>query len=146
MEKSTKSTTCKRWAGVALALMLASAGPVWAQWKWKDSSGKVQYSDRPPPASVPDRDILQRPSGPRSIAPPPAEAPPAPAAAASALGVDKDLEARRRQEEQEREAKARAEKERMAQVRAENGSMSFRVESNTVTGASPARTGWPAGA
>ncbi|WP_155754182.1 acyltransferase family protein, partial [Burkholderia vietnamiensis] len=26
------------------------------------------------------------------------------------------------------------------------GSMSFRVESNTVTGASPARTGWPAGA
>ncbi|MCX7659106.1 DUF4124 domain-containing protein [Caldimonas sp.] len=120
MEKSTKSTTCKRWAGVALALMLASAGPVWAQWKWKDSSGKVQYSDRPPPASVPDRDILQRPSGPRSIAPPPAEAAPAPAAAASALGVDKDLEARRRQEEQEREAKARAEKERMAQVRAEN--------------------------
>lgn len=27
-----------------------------------------------------------------------------------------------------------------------SGSMSFRVESNTVTGASPARTGWPAGA
>jgi len=26
------------------------------------------------------------------------------------------------------------------------GSMSFRVESNTVTGASPARTDWPAGA
>jgi hypothetical protein len=26
------------------------------------------------------------------------------------------------------------------------GSMSFRVESNAVTGASPARTGWPAGA
>jgi len=25
------------------------------------------------------------------------------------------------------------------------GSMSFRVESNTVTGASPARMGWPAG-
>ncbi|WP_230948844.1 hypothetical protein, partial [Burkholderia vietnamiensis] len=28
----------------------------------------------------------------------------------------------------------------------QEGSMSFRVESNTVTGASPARTGWPAGA
>nr|WP_254224454.1 DUF1120 domain-containing protein [Burkholderia multivorans] len=27
-----------------------------------------------------------------------------------------------------------------------HGSMSFRVESNTVTGASPARTDWPAGA
>jgi hypothetical protein len=28
----------------------------------------------------------------------------------------------------------------------DRGSMSFRVESNTVTGASPARTDWPAGA
>ncbi|MBF6768683.1 efflux RND transporter permease subunit, partial [Acinetobacter baumannii] len=28
----------------------------------------------------------------------------------------------------------------------QEGSMSFRVESNTVTGASPARTDWPAGA
>ncbi|MFN4266894.1 MAG: hypothetical protein ACK4F8_14235, partial [Aquabacterium sp.] len=30
-------------------------------------------------------------------------------------------------------------------VEVNKGSMSFRVESNTVTGASPARTGWPAG-
>ncbi|WP_155754226.1 tyrosine-type recombinase/integrase, partial [Burkholderia vietnamiensis] len=35
----------------------------------------------------------------------------------------------------------------MARVKPQQlGSMSFRVESNTVTGASPARTGWPAGA
>lgn len=109
-------------AGCALALGLASALPAAAQWKWKDGAGKVQYSDRPPPASVPERDILQRPSNVRSFAPAPVVASPASpvAAAASAPGVDKELEARRRQEEQAREAKARAEKERVAQVRAEN--------------------------
>lgn len=115
------STSFVLWAGLALTLGLASALPAAAQWKWKDSAGKVQYSDRPPPASVPERDILQRPSNARSIAPPPAaDAAPATATAASPAGVDKDLEARRRQEEQDREAKARAEKERIAQVRAEN--------------------------
>lgn len=115
------STSFVLWVGLAVALGLASALPASAQWKWKDSAGKVQYSDRPPPASVPERDILQRPSNARSITPPPAEAAPATAApAAPPAGVDKDLEARRRQEEQDREAKARAEKERMAQVRAEN--------------------------
>ncbi|MFN3417462.1 MAG: DUF4124 domain-containing protein [Caldimonas sp.] len=114
------STSFMRWAGLALALGLASALPATAQWKWKDSAGKVQYSDRPPPASVPERDILQRPSNARSIAPPPVDTAPAAAPAAPPAGVDKDLEARRRQEEQDREAKARTEKERIAQVRADN--------------------------
>ena len=38
------------------------------------------------------------------------------------------------------------ERRRETNDRQREGSMPFRVESNTVTGASPARTGWPAGA
>lgn len=34
-------------------------------WKWRDASGRLQFSDRPPPQSVPDKDILQRPTGAR---------------------------------------------------------------------------------
>jgi hypothetical protein len=119
MKNSTSRTLL---ACLGLALGLASALPAAAQWKWKDGAGKVQYSDRPPPASVPERDILQRPSNVRSFAPAPAADTPASpaAAAASAPGVDKDLEARRRAEEQARQAKEKAEKDKVAQVRAEN--------------------------
>lgn len=112
-------------ASTALALGLGASLPAAAQWKWKDGTGKVQYSDRPPPATVPEKDILQRPAGARLSAPPPAPAaseaaaaplnatPPAPA-------VDKELEARRKKEEQEQEAKRKAEEERIAKQRAEN--------------------------
>lgn len=31
-------------------------------WKWKDAQGRIQFSDRPPPAGIPDRDILARPT------------------------------------------------------------------------------------
>lgn len=118
MKNSTSRTLL---ACLGLALGLASALPAAAQWKWKDSAGKVQYSDRPPPSTVPERDILQRPSNVRSFAPAPVTEPPAsPAAAASAPGVDKDLEARRRAEEQARQAKEKAEKDKVAQARAEN--------------------------
>ncbi|MGE0073021.1 MAG: DUF4124 domain-containing protein [Thiomonas sp.] len=39
--------------------------PQWAlavQWKWRDAQGVMHYSDQPPPASIPPRDILQRPA------------------------------------------------------------------------------------
>ena len=47
---------------VALVCCSVLIGPVAAQWKWRDAGGRIQYSDRPPFASVPDRDILQRPA------------------------------------------------------------------------------------
>lgn len=34
-----------------------------AQWKWVDSGGVTHYSDKPPPASVPDQNILSAPAG-----------------------------------------------------------------------------------
>ena len=112
------------------ALLLASAA-VQAQWKWRDASGSIQFSDRPPPANVPDRDILQRPAAPppRSSATPASAAAaktapgPGPAAAAArpaSSPLDRQVEARRKAEEQERAAKAKAEEERQAALRADN--------------------------
>lgn len=110
-------------ASMTVALGLGASLPAAAQWKWKDGTGKVQYSDRPPPATVPEKDILQRPAGARLVAPQPAPATPEATDAAlkpSAPTVDKELEARRKKEEQEQEAKRKAEEERIAKLRAEN--------------------------
>ncbi|MBB3193884.1 DUF4124 domain-containing protein [Roseateles terrae] len=43
-------------------VLLSLAPAVQAQWKWRDAEGRVQYSDRPPPAHVAEKDILARPS------------------------------------------------------------------------------------
>jgi len=104
--------------GATLAL------PAAAQWKWRDRTGQIQYSDLPPPAGVSDQDILQRPSA-RVLA-----APAAPASAASGVagapgaaapkGVDPELEARRRKAEQEQAARQKADDERAGATRAEN--------------------------
>lgn len=55
----------RRIAGLVLCLVVGAlaALPAYAQWKWKDAAGNVQYSDRPPPPGIPDKDILQRPPG-----------------------------------------------------------------------------------
>lgn len=110
------------WLATVMALALAM--PAAAQWKWRDATGRTQYSDLPPPPSVADKDILQRPA-----AHPPAPAPAAaaqPASAASAIaaaasvpkGVDPELEARRRKAEQEAQAKAKAEADKQAAAQA----------------------------
>ncbi len=102
-----------------------------AQWKWRDAGGRINISDTPPPRSVPDQDILQRPAAPPSRTPAatsPAGEPPAAEAAEGAasapaepkLGVDPELEARRRAQEQEQQARQRQEEQRLALQRAEN--------------------------
>ena len=94
-------------AAVALACLLAL--PAHAQWKWRDASGRVTVSDRPPPRDVAEKDILQRPAAPRpavSVNAASAAASAASATAAASAPVDKELEARRRAAEQERLAKA----------------------------------------
>jgi hypothetical protein len=73
-----------------LVLALSASGLAQAQWKWRDAKGQVQYSDRAPPASVPDKDVLQRPPGQRGavvLLPMGAANPIAGAAAASAAAV-----------------------------------------------------------
>ena len=106
---------------VVVALLAAAITlPAQAQWKWRDKSGQMQYSDMPPPNGTPDADILQRP------------APSAPrAAAASASGAasapllvpktgDPELEARRKKAEQDDAARKKAEDERLAMAKVDN--------------------------
>ncbi|MDM4765761.1 DUF4124 domain-containing protein [Pelomonas sp. SE-A7] len=112
---------------LCLLLLLALAGGVQAQsqWKWRDSGGNIQYSDRPPPPGTPEKDILQKPpQRPQFVtvrpigASAPAETASAPAAPASRPDAQQQ---RQRQQDQEQAAAKQKEAERkQAEVRAEN--------------------------
>lgn len=116
-------------------LGLSLAGSVAAQWKWRDAQGQVQYSDRPPPQSVPARDILGKPPGSdtltvremgsaRSVVTPASAASAPEGAAASKAPADvraaqNQAAARQRQAEAD-EAKRKADEEKFAKQRADN--------------------------
>jgi hypothetical protein len=100
--------------GVTMAL------PAAAQWKWRDKSGQIQYSDLPPPAGTPDQDILLRPTQIQQRRPVVAAPASAASAASAARGVDPELDARRKKAEQEQAAKQKAEEEKYAAARADN--------------------------
>lgn len=115
---------------LATAIALGSfGGPLLAQWKWRDASGRTNVSDLPPPREVADKDILQRPSS-GVLAARRAPEPAATAASAAASAAepaargDSELEARRRKLEQEQLAQRKQEKAevdaRAAAARAEN--------------------------
>lgn len=65
---------------LALMLILASTSS-WAQWSWRDANGSIQYSDTPPPPSIPADRILKKPGLSSAI-----PAAPAPAASPAASG------------------------------------------------------------
>lgn len=114
---------------VAIAASMVAL-PSEAQWKWKDKSGHVQYSDLPPPAGTSDSDILARPSAtarrtaPSNTATTPlvgaTSAPGAAAASAPRNTADAELEAKRKKAEADAAAKAKADQERVAALRADN--------------------------
>jgi hypothetical protein len=91
-------TTVRTLIAVLTLSLLTGAACAQSIWKWKDKDGRIQISDRAPPISVPEKDILSRPAG--TAAPiantsstnDGADAPPA----AVASGVDTALEAQRR--------------------------------------------------
>jgi hypothetical protein len=112
-----------------LALGLAASAQ--AQWKWRDKGGQMHVSDLPPPHTVPDKDILQRPRAARlavqaaSAASVPASGAAAPgsAAPASAAGDNKlaaEVEARRVKAQEEEKARRKAVEEANAGIRADN--------------------------
>lgn len=109
---------------LVLALLGAAlATPSIAQWKWKDKDGRVQYSDRPPPPGVSEKDVLSKPAGARLVSVAPSTLTPAASAAASASAprpTDPQLEAKKKQQEQEEAAKRKAEEEKIAKARADN--------------------------
>lgn len=113
----------RRYRFAVALLALSVAGSAWAQWKWKDASGRVQYSDLPPPASVAEGNILQRPAAAQR----PAIAP-APAAASAAQqpivvggkAPETELDAKRKKAEADEAAKRKAEEEKLAVAKADN--------------------------
>ena len=120
-----------RWTALVLTFVVgvAMTTPAAAQWKWRDAQGRTQYSDTPPPPSVPDKDILQRPtvSAPMRAAAPAASAPASGASGASGLTpkiADSELEAKRKKTEEDAADKAteqkKADEAKIAAARADN--------------------------
>jgi hypothetical protein len=107
---------------LAVAFAAALAAPsAYAQWKWKDASGIVQYSDLPPPPGIADRDILQRPAPAAMMrAAPQAASAATMGASGAARGVDPELEARRKKAEQDEAARKKADEDRAGAARADN--------------------------
>lgn len=107
-------------------LMSIGTAQAQAQWKWRDANGNIQYSDRPPPAGTPEKDILARPPGARKpiqIVPygvkasEPAASAPGDAASAAAAKREADAKSKAAKES---EAKLKAEEKRNAEIRAQN--------------------------
>lgn len=104
-----------------------------AQWQWTDNDGRKVFSDRPPPAEIPDKNVLKRP-GARVLPATPkatsaenpgdaasgAVAAKLPASAGKPSALDKELEAKKKQTADAERAKVMAEEERLARARAEN--------------------------
>lgn len=112
-----------------LAVVLVSAlacGSAIAQWQWVDAKGRKVYSDTAPPRSIPEKNILKRPSGPGPLAVQESPAQEEPVAAASPApvpkpsGVDPKLEAKRKEAEKAEAAKRQAEIDKRNQARSEN--------------------------
>ncbi len=56
-------TTARTLIAVLTLSLLSGVASAQSIWKWKDKDGRVQISDRAPPMSVPEKDILSRPPG-----------------------------------------------------------------------------------
>ena len=120
MKSTAVSKWSRRWLGGAL---LAAAGLAQAQYVWLDNKGLKQYSDRPPPTTVPYQRILKAPGAtPATDAAPepgPSGADGAPAAAPKAPPTLAERNAdfrKRKTEEAEREQKAAEAARRQADI------------------------------
>lgn len=91
---------------LVLAVLLVPVAATAQIYQWKDASGKVHYSDQPPPASAKQ----ERTFVPRGLAPAPAATQAADAPPAEASWQEQEAAFKQRQVEQE-EARARQEKE-----------------------------------
>jgi len=136
---TSSSVHWRRWALVVLTTL--SSGAALAQWQWVDATGRKVFSDTPPPASVPDKDVLKRPS--LRTPPPAAVATPSPTGATATTnsvaapklsGRDEQLEARKKQAEEAEQAKKKAEEERQAKARAENCERAKRAKTTLDSG------------
>ena len=129
---------------LAAIVLLAFSQLAFAQWQWVDNTGRKVFSDTPPPAGIPDKNVLKRPGARAPAAPsaesdeaaPTAEAPAAPKPPAK----DEQLEAKKRQAEAAEEAKRKAEEARIAQLRADNCQRAQRAKATLDSGVRIATT------
>ena len=136
-DRSTRPAKCTTRAVPSLHLMLMklknlawliaigiSCAPAFGQWQWLDASGRKVYSDRPPPAEVPEKNILRRPGQVRPTSE--AAEPPAPASAGTkpaggaAAAAEDPLEKKKKEAEAAEAAKKKAEEEKQRQLKADN--------------------------
>lgn len=97
----------------SLSLILAlliSMPTAWAQWAWRDASGTVQYSDTPPPSSVPQERIVRQPGGSASSQSGPA----ASSGPATPAWVEQNAEFVKRREQRQEQEKKEKEKQHVA--------------------------------
>ena len=122
-----------------VALMLV-ASPATAQWMWRGADGRVNASDRPPPPSVAEKDIIKRPAADtrrrlpagtspaaaasaaagEAGAPGLAASSPARPASAPQTALEREAQARKQAAEQDKLAKAKADEDRANAQRANN--------------------------
>ena len=131
---------------VVLGAIWATSLAAMAQWQWVDKDGRKVYSDRPPPADVPEKNILKQPGYRSAVAPAPAAAPASAASAAASAaiprpsGKDKELEEKKKQAEQQEAAARKAEEERIQKIRAENCARARQAKAGYDSGALIATT------
>ncbi len=103
-----------------------------AQWQWIDKDGRKVFSDRPPAADVPEKNILKQPN-PRPKTNEMSTSPVAPTLPSPGVGaqgskpapkpgegVDKGLMEKKKQAETAEAAKRKADEDRIASAKAEN--------------------------
>lgn len=95
-----------------LAAALIAAGPADAQYQWRDNSGQMVFSDKPPPADVKPSQIIRAQPLPNY----PAAAAPAPSAATPSLADQQMQEREKAQAKAAEERKKHDEAERTARL------------------------------
>ncbi|RJF96287.1 DUF4124 domain-containing protein [Noviherbaspirillum saxi] len=103
---------------IVTLLSMGIAGAAQAQYVWLDEKGTKQFSDLPPPVSVPPSRILKQPRGARSLEPvataPSASASPGNETAAPMTTAEKNAEFRKRQNERAEKEKKASEEAKLA--------------------------------
>ena len=126
-----------------LALACTWSVGAFAQWQWLDKDGRKVFSDRAPPADIPQKNILKQPgialplaaSDVSASTTAPSALPAAPIGqAVQKLGKDKELEDKKAQTEAAEAAKQKAEDAKIAAARADNCSRAQRAKTSLDSG------------
>jgi len=129
---------------LAAVVLLAFTQIAFAQWQWVDNTGRKVFSDTPPPANIPDKNVLKRPGARAPMAPATEPSEDATSAAAPAAPkpptTDPQLEAKKREAEAAEEARKKAEEARVAKLRADNCQRAQRAKTTMDSGVRIATT------